>query len=88
MTSAGRSSSARLAHVQVGLVGDELFEDGEVAFLGIVLDRVERGEADRRILGGELKLHQRGGNDALHPAIGAKLRDLAASAGADAPRRS
>jgi hypothetical protein len=52
MTSAGRSSSARLAHVGKS-VGrwHELFEDGEVAFLGIVLDGVERGEAltpDRR----------------------------------------
>jgi hypothetical protein len=78
MTSAGRSSSARLEHVQVGLGRDELFEDGKVAFFGVVLDGVERGEPERRILGGELKLHQRGRDHALHAAIGAKLRDLAA----------
>jgi hypothetical protein len=54
-----------------------------VLFLGIVLDGVERGKPLRRIVGGELKLHQRGGDHALHAAIGAKLRDLAASGGAE-----
>jgi hypothetical protein len=44
-----------------------------VPLLGIVLDRIERGEPQRGIVGGELKLHQRGGDHALHAAIGAKL---------------
>jgi hypothetical protein len=87
MTSAGRSSSARSQHLGSVSLCDQLFEKREVLLLGIVLDGVERGEALGGIVGGELKLHQRGGDHALHAAIGAKLRDLAAAGGADDRRR-